>query len=323
MSVKIRCSRCNNLEFSAKTVCPNEEECPAKSLYQKLKDGHSLPHLYIGLAGGKTAGKTYYLLSLIQNLIYPENELEKFLIRKKLRVQFAHDKSEESFRKLYDVSVVKQLLGTQQIGDRMVDSFDLFFISGTGSKEKYTIISLFNSSGETYEASENEIHNRHEVREVNSFLYFIDPIHDSGFGDYFKQYTGSAKNKDIISRLKQILKLQEDNRTYEKLRIPIAVNISKFDLLETKIALQKPYINIAEMSSSIIEQNSKQFREILQQNSKTVRPDNVDRMFSNVKYFAIAPIGHDSIKNEPSNLSPKGIYAPFFWLLNEFRIIEL
>jgi hypothetical protein len=143
------------------------------------------------LAGAREAGKTYFLLSLISNLLNPKEPLEALLDELELKFEFATNLSKHEFKKLSSNAAMAKLKGNTPPPDLTAEPFDLLIHKNIGSEKQNFILTIFNSSGELYNSPGlNEIPKtplRHEVKDAHVMLVFVDPIHDRGLSDLLNE----------------------------------------------------------------------------------------------------------------------------------------
>jgi hypothetical protein len=186
---------------------------------------------------------------------------------------------------------------------------------------------LFNTSGEKME-------NEYEAQrfKTDSFemkgaatIYLVDPREDTKLNkilDFPKDK--ACRNQDIGNHIYRVMQIV--NEHVKIIRNPLAVCISKFDLLEHRIPLQLP------MHPYIEAHNRKFFEDIggisdklkffLLTSSQTVHPEKLEQRFTNINYFALAPFGSDNRPAYWEQRTPHGVLAPFFWVLKKRDIIK-
>jgi hypothetical protein len=111
----------------------------------------------------------------------------------------------------------------------------------------------------------------------------------------------------------------------DKVINPTAICISKFDLLHHLILYElseEPYASTTSTNFfDEVDINSKQLSEFLERRSSTVHPVELKSKFRHIKYFPVAPFGNDSYPAIWDRRTPKGLLAPFLWLLKELKIL--
>ena len=136
-------------------------------------------------------------------------------------------------------------------------------------------------------------------------------------------YFGPKLGPEGLIRFLQELRRARNLNLYEKLRIPIAVCLSKCDLLGTEHhqLLQDLQSNehLEPPDLGIIAARSERLREYLpflfpdQGYNFLVNEEN----FSNIAFFPMSVLGYQKMEMEsPRRLNPSGIFDPFLWLLS-------
>lgn len=318
----IRCNRCNKPQHTPAKCDMIDCANPGYFDVMKTRFPNGMPaKCYCTVVGGINAGKTYYLMCLVEELRNPGPDTE--ILLSKLGIASLEMIDPDSQNLYYD------LIETSRQGGRIgtfkgpVGSFSLIITLEQG--KSYEIV-LFNSSGEK---NEEEVIKRkyktdaHEMKGTVS-LCFIDPREDSGLNNILDnpKQSGSV-NFDFADHFHKVM--QQENRNVQIVNTPLAICISKFDLLMHRIPYELPLAPFIEATNKKffkdIKNTSEQLKAFLQNRSKTVKPNSLDNKFKNVSYFAIAPFGSDE---QPywDNRDPKGILAPFFWVLKAQNILK-
>lgn len=279
------------------------------------------PKYYCSLSGGINSGKTLFLTTLADSLLRPNKEIKYFYAKNKISKIEILDPV--SFR------LLKNLIGQCEMGElqftKTLSFFNLIVRLTTGGI--YEIV-LFNSSGEKIEDEYNKqniITDAHELK-GSSIIHLVDPREDSSLNKLLKapKANNQCSNMNIAEYIYAVL--QYVNKGVQVVNQPLAVCISKFDLLLPLIPfeiLEDPFTEVhqTDIFFKKIEISSKSLSVFLQKNSNTVDPVSLKKQFGNHKYFAIAPFGSDAMPAYWKDRTPMGIHAPFFWILKELRII--
>lgn len=331
---KFYCPVCEEEKEIPLTKKCNRAFCSGLERYEKYESSNAGFRQYsISLAGGSAAGKTYYLINLIGRLtgkIVDEN-LSKFLEYKKLEFNFASKNSYNYFKQLKSNLERSDGYFATVIKPDEAEPFELELIL---NNNKRVLINLYNTSGEYYNQNNPEYDkwlNRGQFQDSNTFIYFIDPAEDSGLNPLLNPENrkntenGPPKDLDILEVVQELLSKKERGAL---IQAPIAVVLSKFDLLEqwNGIHFQMPYIEIVDMHQDVENQTkrcefkSNQIKEFIERHSTKSKPKMIYKKFYNTEYFGVSNIG--SVENKVlSDMNPKGIYAPFFWLLKKSNIL--
>jgi len=273
--------------------------------------------------GGINSGKTYYLLCLVHILLGNDPDVQVLKRRYGIAdVRIVDPTSQD----LYD-----QLIRQASRGDLpYTDSekpLGFFSLILTMDDDRVFEFVLFNTSGEKleneYEAQKFKT-DSHEMKGAAT-VYLVDPREDSLLNralEYPKD--APCRNQDIGNHIYRIMQIV--NGHIKIIRNPLAVCISKFDLLEHRIPLEVPFNPYIEAHNrrffEEIQTVSDKLNSFLQTKSETVNPGQLEERFRNVNYFALAPFGSDERPAYWDQRKPQGILAPFFWVLKKRDIIK-
>ncbi|TVL99002.1 MAG: hypothetical protein CV087_19660, partial [Candidatus Brocadia sp. WS118] len=320
------CNRCNEIREDLSRC--ERPYCEFEVYRDRMLDvfGREMPKkYYISLIGGVNASKTTYLLTLVDTLLN-DSKAKKAL--KKLGIEDIHiidPNSQEYFNAKIEESKAGRLALTYPYDPLQFISIILYT-----SNKKAIEITLFNSSGEKIEdqfLSENYRTASHELKGVGA-LYFVDPREDSILNKLLANPKdmayGPCKDFNIIEFIHKVL--QFVSRGINVVNNPIAICISKFDLLMDRIPSDlpdTPFVNPNSLDLfRDINRHSKQLAEFLEYNSSTIQPPELQSKFKSIKYFAVAPYGSDKYPAIWEKRNPQGILAPFLWILKELKIIS-
>jgi hypothetical protein len=326
----IICSRCNRLRKELIGCNDNQYGCD----FEKYRDAiirrfHNGPpqKIFITLTGGVNSGKTYYLLVLIDLMLNDDPtklHLKKFGIDD---VFLADPITKETFNGFLNECIAGKLMLTVP---NKLTFFNVFIRLYNG--RIYELV-LFNTSGEKIEdifLADDEYTSAHELKGA-AVLHFVDPREDSNLNSILKNPKdpsfGVCKDYNISDFTHSIL--QVVNRGKRIVDNPVAICISKFDLLMHKIPYElpeNPYIDLLyDLSGnsffSEIDQKSISLSQFLSNKSSTIKPSRLQSKYSVLNYFALAPFGSDKYPAYWQDKTPKGILAPFLWIINELKIL--
>ena len=287
----------------------------------------------ISLAGGSSSGKTYYLINLIGRLTnqIEDIKLNQYLNSIGLEFNFASKKSKDYFKELKTIldrnkgyfATIPQAEGAEP--------FEIELIKN--GRERF-LLNIYNTAGEYYR-TDNIDHkkwlNKGQFKDSNTYLYFIDPIEDSGFNHLLnrenkKNYKdGPPKDFDVLDVVQELM-LKKENGA--KIQAPFAVVLSKFDLLEHLNGqyFQQPYVELEDIyrdgqsGNYGLQAKLKEVESFIEQFSTMSKPSKIKKHFFNTQYFGVSNMGHNS-NFVLSDMNPKGIYAPFFWILSQINIL--
>lgn len=321
----IVCPKCNRVRYAL--VKCDEGDCNFESYRDAIIDHFpSGPpaKYYCTLTGGVNAGKTFYLVSLIDALIHDKstrNHLRRYGIE---RVFMVDPISKRNYRNLMNQCRMGKLaltLPTSELG-----FFSLFITTTSGSTVELV---LFNTSGEKIEDVFLDGDHRTNAFELKgaAALHFVDPREDTRINNIIENPKdasyGPCKDYNIVDFLHRVL--QVVNRGVSRVNNPVAVCISKFDLLFSLIPYRIPEYPFTELTSSNlfdeIASNSKSLSNFLEDHSTTIQPSELEEIFNALEYFAVAQYGKDTVPAFWEQRQPKGVIAPFLWILKELHIL--
>lgn len=320
----IRCSRCNRKRESK---CKNYLGCDF-DIYRAaiIRQFPVRPptKYYCTISGAANAGKTYYLVTLLFFLM-KDMTVKKILYKYGIKDIIFADPISKKYH--------NDLLNDCKDGGLKLTSpaeplkFFNLIIFRDGSKDPIELV-LFNSSGERFEdptISGDLTKKEHDLCGA-AILHFVDPREDSKLHDILlKPKIIQCKNLDIIDFLYRLVQI--NNYGIQYIEMPLGICVSKFDLLSHKIPNPLPediYVSI--LSRKLfkdIDYSSRILKEFLSLHSTTIEPDILSRRYypEKLRYFGVAAFGNDQTPARWENRTPKGVLAPFLWMLRELQII--
>ncbi len=326
----IICSRCARIRAEL-TACKEVEDCdfePYRDSIMRRFHGGPPPKFFFTLTGGVNAGKTFYLLVLI-DLILKDDATRLYLKKFGISDIFLVDPiTRENYKTFLKQCEAGMLLLTDS---KKLSFFNIFINLFDGSTFELV---LFNTSGEKVEdifLSEDEYTTAHELQGA-AVIHFVDPREDSKLNSMLKNPKdpkyGACKDYNISEYIHSVL--QVVNRGVAIVNNPVAICISKFDLLIHKIPYslpENPYVELLdEISNDLyfidIHSKSTSLHQFLAEGSSTIKPSKLQDRYGSLKYFALAPFGNDKYPAYWHHRIPKGILAPFLWILKELKILQ-
>ena len=296
--------------------------------------------LNVLVAGTKGSGKTYYILSLIHRLINDSTIRQKVLEPLGLEFEFQNDISENKFNTFYkDVAKKIWVEGTFP---SMVEDWNTPFIlkvihrgpEGVTSK----FLNFFNLPGEHFEEEEQSMNAFGHIETASAVICLHDPVRDYDLSkmigvkyEHYKNPKSGYLTDSIVQRLGSVLNPRSKEQHFIRKSV-IAVCFSKFDLIEADLngeLFENGYVP----NSRIVFRNKVDKRYIDESmvgmwpaiKKSTLKEDigylDSKRHFEKYGVFAVAPIGHDNPTMQKPD--PKGVLAPFIWLLTNFLPIPL
>jgi hypothetical protein len=321
----IICRRCN--DFRAQATRCERNDCTFEEYRDAVWDffpGGPPPKYYLTLTGGVNAGKTFYLISLINELLNNRNTLN-YLKRHGLNsVKMIDPISQQYYNKFIGEARQGRLMLTL---DSVPLSYFSLFISDT--RGKVTELVFFNTSGEKIEDTllDRNIRSKSHELQGSAVLHFVDPREDTKLNELLQNPKdfrfGACKDYDIVEFMHELM--QYHSRGITLVNNPMAVCVSKFDLLMHRIPYDIPEGLFSSVKANDyfgeIKMKSKSLSDFLEKYSTTVNTTGLQEKYKTLEYFAVAPFGHDDYPAMWDKRTPKGVLDPFLWTLKELKIL--
>lgn len=320
---------------------------------KKLPTGYvDLKRHIFSIVGAPSAGKSYYLSVLIkelQNSVFRHygaslKDLDpsgNMLLTQMKNRLFSADTPESAI--LAKTALEGAMYEKYPRFGKMVSlpkPMSYIFSKDLGAKTESAALIFYDNAGEHFEPgidledSPGAMH----VACSDAIFFLFDPAANRNFKNLLHdnpdpqlKIAGRLDQQDTILaemevRIKRILALS----TSEKIQTPLAVMLGKFDiwkdLLGEKLA---DYFENGELSEEAVERNSEILRNFMLKTEPSIVAG-AEAVSSNVKYFAISPLGHSPIKISegnsagkiapvPSLLNPINVDIPMLWVLRQLE----
>lgn len=344
---KENCSVCGE---QAVRVCPVEtiNTGTARVLKKPFLENPNLPFSIIGV---RSSGKTNYITVMLHELGNPELQLH-------LGVNQLNRKDNNDYEKNWER--INDEHKTPEATPKRESFKDLnpqiWQIKNNqrqhGSITPTYTFTIFDGAGEDHEAEIDTTSNVcNYIKTSKAILLIIDPLSLSniitgGFinsEDIKNSLRGASrgeKSEDIIMNLADYIKEIRGIKSYKKLDIPVAVVLTKFDLVANHPAFGK-LIRDKERKMAIVHQDSdnKKFVKVnideikkidgeirgwLEQIGEKQFINNLNANFKNYCFFGVSSYG-DPPSDEgstPKDIKPHRVLDPILWLFKIFNIID-
>lgn len=343
----VLCLSCNKIHKNGTDFACELAEAKLCLLQNQLDD----PGRWINIlvAGRTGAGKTYYILALLEKLMNDENVNREILNPLGLKFDWGNTASQEKFETFKNyISDGYRIQGT--IFNDRVDVKSPFVldleIKRYRKRPLSKRITIFNLSGESFEDS-TKFHQQAEIGTASCGILLYDPTKDEKLYPLLESEHLNDTDFPIGAPSSIFLDLAAKMRPSKRAKVayPLAICISKFDLLDH---LSKIEINDSsfiddrsefllktdsfptKLDLNRIHENASELRWFLERKSMIPVTKIRDR-FKRYSYFATAPMGYDvpprngneykGQELKPNLNQSKGILAPFLWLLAYQKII--
>jgi hypothetical protein len=323
--------------------CPNKAENPNgkgvlcnKKLPLNFFEGESK---IISIVGGANVGKTYYSIILLKILqecqpLHKIGIYGNLITTPELKSQLELD--------LKNLSQQNKFSST--IKDHLRENLLIQVSIENSKKVKHIYFSLFDNPGEAFDSQEDIIEKLPNVYRSDALILLFEPKQIKPF---VAEATRNSEEMAIVSDInsvmfniieilknansssqnlqRNILNIFENN----KIKIPVAICVSKFDEIETLFYNQLPNDN-KELEYTILSGNKINFNfisEMSNEISSQMYNDEdgdfrlkklIDNSLGNYSYFGV-----QSIKNQNGNIihQPKGAVLPLLWIFKQLKYV--
>jgi len=328
--------------FIQEIRCPNRAENPDgrgllcnKKLPLNFFDGDSK---IISIVGGSNVGKTYYSIILLKILqecqpLHKIGIYGNLICTPDLKRQVDQD--------------LKDLFENNRFNATLKDSLReniLIQVSIENSKSvRHIYFSLFDNPGEAFDDQDDIINILPNVYRSDALILLFEPKQIKPFiSEASRKSQEVAVVKDINTVIFNIIEIlkhtsrDDSNQSNfisifenNKIKIPVAICVSKFDEIENLFFNQLPSDN-KELEYSILSSNKINFnliKEISNEiSSQIFNEDNgdirlkrtIENSLCNYSFFGV-----QSIKNQDGKIShnPKGAVLPLLWIFKQLKYV--
>ena len=284
--------------------------------YQFRKKFQQLPRLSFPTVGIRASGKTHWLVTAYEQVV-----------DKKIPARVHFEKSPSLADDAFDAQITEILENHRSPRPTVYDlpyPLIFFFRDKDRSKTSSCMLNLFDFSGEIMMESIKMSDVRKRALFMDGFCYFLDPT----------QYRGKElkAQRDSLERFHQEMRDMRNLDVGEPLTIPVAVCITKWDLLLNKNLLSRaslPWIKkLRESFANDVTLDEIHYRsELCKQVLPQMIPgfnvvDALEENFGNqYLFFPLSPVSLEESELGVEDLSkrtvsPDGILEPVLWLLH-------
>ena len=314
-----------------------------------------LKHHIFSIIGAPSAGKSYYLASLVHEMEYT------------MGPQFGlgwQDASPTDNSMLNDVK--NRLFSAESPEDAYLSKTDLegalyeefhrhgrlvklprpfvYSLSRPGSTSSPTSLVFYDNAGEHFEPGRNseDSPGAGHVAVASGLFFLFDPVTNRAFrkmssGKDDPQLTTDTRHMDqqniimseTYTRIADMLNLGPGVR----LDVPFAVMLGKCDLWEDALAVRYPDAKLLPCydKGRVIQRNVKANSDLLRRFMMEINPSlcmSAENISSNVRYFAVSPLGcppvrftdpEDGVEKigpDPDRINPRYVCDPTLWVLS-------
>lgn len=319
-----RCSKCNTrlptLDVLGRTGLV--QKCAACNRPMNREIGR-LINIHIPVIGGPLTGKSNYIFTATNQFI------EKYALPRGFEISFP----DEDHKRAYESN-----LASLQTGKELVKTANVVPQAYNLAVKKPRdligrIVYIYDAAGEAYATEDNTLLQTY-YKYVHGLIFIIDPFaiefyhrqHESEIASIQKMIRPSTLSvMDAYSRMLSMLESCIGVRKGGKFDIPIAVVISKTDVLDLEkqvghTAVSQRLQRDSSMRSEAVA-SRRVIEEFLEGNELGNLVRDLEFQFKNVGYFACSALGRmpDSADTRP--YEPIGVLEPLLWLLGEAGVV--
>ena len=304
---------------------------------------HDLPYDFfneptpiIAVVGGQNSGKSTFLTTLIFQLM----SNNKFLAANKIDVNIENKEGKEKFSEYFQTLFVdKEILeGTKNEAKKKAILIRLDKPKAN-NKLKSMFLTFYDTPGEEFYDYKRLLEVHPNIHNADGILFLVDPLNMEGI--YKELYTAGKSNKydderlrlleqseyAILQNLRTVLRLNHKLDKKGRIEPPIAICISKFDLVEDLTPIIVEDISsekglgyeLTEVMDDIASTSYDLEEWLLERDSKFTI--GVQNLFRNHHFFAVSPLGMAPQELSKRDIEGKGVLQPFLWLLRQTKFL--
>lgn len=298
----------------------------------------------ISIVGCSSSGKSYYVGSFLKKIM-KDGLLSTMNLKNIERIctKWADKKSGSEYKNRFEIPMDsgRILEGTKKVYDLIKDNPPLLIemTKETKKKNERITFSFFDAAGESF-------HNESELMAVTPYIahseaviMLLDPRQIDSLNTSIEgAFSGLPKVSDvtyeeILSNITKIIKNDQKIAGDNKIKIPLCIAFSKWDLvIDTPDLLQEEFEcaktesnNQSGYDATRIENISNEIRSLLiQQWGCRNLVETAEKDFETVKYFCFSAWGSSPQSRNASKappIKPFRVEDPFLWVLNNNNII--
>jgi hypothetical protein len=320
-SRKANCPTCKQETF--KRICPT---CH----YELMYDAGATDEKIIAVIGGRSAGKSTYIATLINRL---ENEVGRnFNAALSCKGDTTRERYIEKFRNpLYRDKRLIQMTGSAKV-DVSTKAPMVFRVTfNEHNKRKAVNLVLFDSAGEDMQSLDTLSTEARYICYADAIIFLIDPLQIQAVRQQLSTATLPPEDprtepRYIVERLFELHEKQFNLKPTEKLTKPVAFTLAKVDelfpIIDAGSVLHHAgehlgYLNLADVQSVHAEISS------YMQNWLELSFSNIiDVHFKNYRFFGISSLGRAPVNNQLTTIASLRVEDPLLWIFHQFGFIK-
>ena len=335
--------------LDAMNLPTSDQACP--HCRRKLPPGFlDTPHHIFSIVGAPSSGKSYYLSVLVRqlqhvlfkefNVIFRDADPSENVILTQMKTSlFSAGSPQDAFLAKTDLEgALYETLPRYGRKARLPKPFIFRLSSGEDPGREASIV-FYDNAGEHFEPTRNSADSpgAQHIAVASGIFFLFDPLHSIEFrsrlnGTRDPQLASKRMDQqDVILaetevRIKSLLGLD----TRQRVSTPLAFMVGKCDTWLQMVGGDPllPVVVGGHLHRGNVDANSARLRSMLMEIAPAVVA-NAEAISSNVRYFAISPLGaspvefiddHDGstkIGPDPKHLNPQFVEVPTLWVLSQ------
>lgn len=306
------------------------------------------PHYIFSIVGAPSSGKSYYLAVLVKMLqgalfqhfgiVFRDADPSENVLLNQMKTQLfsAATPEEASLAKTELEGAMYESL--PRLGRKVALPRPFIFNLSDSQRpnEDFSVV-FYDNAGEHFEPTRNSADSpgAQHIATASGIFFLFDPLHSAEFR---RRLAGVADpqmdvrrldQQDVILaetevRIKSLLGL--DSR--ERMKTPFAVLIGKFDTWQPLLGAEPlaPAVRDGRVDTAAIRRNSDRLRDLMLSIAPAIVA-NAEAISSEVRYFAISPLGASPVEftdsrgvkmigPDPAKLAPMFVEIPTLWVLS-------
>jgi len=327
-------------QWKMKGLCPycfskykikigQEHKCDSgnRELPYTHRDGKS-KDLYFAIFGGENVGKSHYIAVLINNI---KRRLTKTF---KVNLQSLDDHTWRRYAKEYYNPIFKKnkiIAAKHSVRVNEPLLYSLSFMKprllGKERIADVNTLAFFDNNVESFKEWETiNTNKKHKKDFVHGIILLIDPLQLTETRKLlnFPAISGTPP-EDVVNSVAKLIRREAQKRygdPNEKIDIPIAIVLSKIDMLEDKLGEDKKFLfSNCEQDGYFNQTDAKNVNDEIEKLMGDL-VGTVTRNFSNAKFFGVSALGFEPDGFDIPKLRPIRVEDPFLWLLCEKKVIK-
>ncbi len=309
-------------------VCPN---CKRELLREYIECGGR----NIALIGSADAGKSTWVGVLV-------HEFQRGQVYARfpgVSLDLLGEQSRDRYKEDFEIPLFEQGRPVVQTHSARVSApeplmFSLRFPQRglLGSRVEPVVTVFYDTAGEDVTRAEKMDQLIHYLRAAEGIILLLDPLQMRGIRD---QVGGSGEKRGfteqlhVVNRLSELLREGEPGSVGRRLKVPLAIALTKLDLLLGTFGPESPLRQPSQHDGGYDESDGldvhEEIRAWLDTRYDPAFHRTVDNSFRVYRYFGISTLGAPMVNG--SKLSPEGVHPyrmedPMLWLLAKFGVIR-